>query len=496
MTIEESVQTKAKVKPRLQEVINAYAEVFAVLKKLPPVRSQDHRIPLMPGTQPVNIRPYRHPLVQKDAIEAMVKELLDSGVIKHSQSSFASPVVMALMNDVFREYLKKFTLVFFDDILVYSKSLEDHIHHLTVAPILALPNFNKPFIVETDALGVGLGVVLKQEGYPIAYMNNAAADALSRTKDVSELFTLSTTSLSTESYKRIEASWSEDEQLQSIVLSLQRGKSKKHYALHNNQLLRKGKLVVGDEVRSHHQNSGEAGVSKDISAPSVGPGIPIYPKKKTEEGMVDLQPMEEEIRGAEARDPKKANLKESRTPLVGFSGEKPSKNVRGRKKRTEPVIKGRTIPLECKHLNPKEPTPQGRRNVRRQKDKTGEPDCIIQPLPISSKKYTQADEKDISYENTPGLSRWTSADMTGIPHFVAEHELKTYPYIELRAQRKQSIDPDRRKVVKDEVTEWLKAGIVRKDALPQLGSSSYTLQFYLDQPRHFQWEFPLSQFFY
>ncbi|GKC63126.1 hypothetical protein Tco_1095724 [Tanacetum coccineum] len=92
-------------------------------------------------------------------------------------------------------------------------------------------------------------------------------------------------------------------------------------------------------VQSHHQNSGEASLSKDISgdeglrskgtkliqifikaevifyqvqavyvnlpqylAPSVGPDIPIYPKKKTEEAMVDSQPIEEELQGAKARD--------------------------------------------------------------------------------------------------------------------------------------------------------------------------------------------------
>ena len=34
------------------------------------------------------------------------------------------------MNDVFRPYLRRFTLVFFDDILVFSPTLELHLQHL------------------------------------------------------------------------------------------------------------------------------------------------------------------------------------------------------------------------------------------------------------------------------------------------------------------------------------------------------------------------------
>lgn len=37
----------------------------------------------------------------------------------------------ALMNHVFSDQLRKSVLVFFDDILVYSASLADHINHLT-----------------------------------------------------------------------------------------------------------------------------------------------------------------------------------------------------------------------------------------------------------------------------------------------------------------------------------------------------------------------------
>ncbi|GKE73389.1 hypothetical protein Tco_1535430, partial [Tanacetum coccineum] len=99
-----------------KKVLTEYAKVFEVPNKLPPARSHDHRIPLLPGTQPVNIRPYRHPPIQKDVIEAMIKELFESGVIKHSQSSFASPVVMVKKKDnswrVFVDYkqLNKHTI--------------------------------------------------------------------------------------------------------------------------------------------------------------------------------------------------------------------------------------------------------------------------------------------------------------------------------------------------------------------------------------------------
>ena len=47
----------------------------------------------------MSIKTYRYPLKQKDIIERLVQEMLDSGIIQHSASPYASPVVLVGRKD-------------------------------------------------------------------------------------------------------------------------------------------------------------------------------------------------------------------------------------------------------------------------------------------------------------------------------------------------------------------------------------------------------------
>jgi len=46
--------------------------------------------------------------------------------------SNAPVVFMCLMNGVFGDYLAKFVIVFFDEILIYSRSEQEHKKHLRI----------------------------------------------------------------------------------------------------------------------------------------------------------------------------------------------------------------------------------------------------------------------------------------------------------------------------------------------------------------------------
>lgn len=88
--------------PEMQRLVTSFSNLFEQPTTLPPSHSCNHTIPLIPGAQPVFIRPYRYPPSMKDEIERQVKDMLSQGIIQPSSSAFASPVLLVKKDGSFR----------------------------------------------------------------------------------------------------------------------------------------------------------------------------------------------------------------------------------------------------------------------------------------------------------------------------------------------------------------------------------------------------------
>nr|GEX01561.1 retrotransposable element Tf2 [Tanacetum cinerariifolium] len=148
-----------QLQTEIQRLLEEFNDVFAIPTCLPLNRSLDHRIPL--------------------------KEGVNAGY--------------ALITQPLTALLKKNAFNWSDETTESFYALQQA---MVKSLVLALPNFNKEFTIETDAFGYGVGVVLYQEGHPIAFLNsNELVEALKDT-------------------------WSSDPALKSVILSPQQGHSK------------------------------------------------------------------------------------------------------------------------------------------------------------------------------------------------------------------------------------------------------------------------------
>ncbi|XP_035544590.1 uncharacterized protein LOC118347985 [Juglans regia] len=94
-----SIELPSLQNVQVQQLLQQYKEVFNEPTGLPPNRSHDHKINLKQDISAISVRPYRYPFYQKPEIEKIVKELLNSGVIRPSQSPFSSPVLLVRKSD-------------------------------------------------------------------------------------------------------------------------------------------------------------------------------------------------------------------------------------------------------------------------------------------------------------------------------------------------------------------------------------------------------------
>lgn len=83
----------------VSSLLTQYSVVFETPTTLPPSRTVDYHIPLLPESQPFKLKPYRYPHSQKTEIEKQTDEMLHNGIIQHSNSPYASPVLLVKKKD-------------------------------------------------------------------------------------------------------------------------------------------------------------------------------------------------------------------------------------------------------------------------------------------------------------------------------------------------------------------------------------------------------------
>lgn len=80
-------------------MLNDFEDIFKTPTELPPIKSHEHKIPLIKGCRPPSSRPYKCDHFHKTEIEKCVNELKESDYIRASNSPFSSLVLLVKKKD-------------------------------------------------------------------------------------------------------------------------------------------------------------------------------------------------------------------------------------------------------------------------------------------------------------------------------------------------------------------------------------------------------------
>ena len=92
--IDSSSHTSHDERKELLTVLREFSDIFPLdlPSKLPPKRTVDHDIDLIPGSSPPSRPPYRLSKPLLDELQVQITSLLDKGFIEHSKSPYGAPV--------------------------------------------------------------------------------------------------------------------------------------------------------------------------------------------------------------------------------------------------------------------------------------------------------------------------------------------------------------------------------------------------------------------
>ncbi|GJR26026.1 putative reverse transcriptase domain-containing protein [Tanacetum coccineum] len=153
-------------------IVQDFPEVFSEdLPGILPTRQVEFQIDLVPGAAPVARAPYRLALFKRKELSDQLQELFAKGFIRPSSSPWGAPVLFVMKKDgSFRmriDYRELNKLTMKNQYLL--PRIDDLFDQLQGAPILALPEGAKNFIVYCDVSHKGLGVFLMQNDKVFVY---------------------------------------------------------------------------------------------------------------------------------------------------------------------------------------------------------------------------------------------------------------------------------------------------------------------------------------